>query len=542
MSRHGARIALGVALLAPGAGLFVTAVAQQPAPADTGHAAPVIRGIEINRENLFDSVETRHWWARWGNSLHRVTRPWVIRREFLFKPGDTYDSALVAETERNLRHLGHFRDVQFDTVTTDSGLVVRLRTRDGWTTRLNLTFGATGNQFAYSISLFETNLLGTGTEALVGYRHNPDRDVFALGVGLPRIIAHKIGVTARYENKSDGEAGLLAVGQPWYSLASRNAFLVSGQFNNTRVLRYFDGDPDPLDTLTRNHALVLGELGHAISGGSKGYVRLGATGFVQQDGFRPGEPGPPVPQATSGALGAFSEVSRSRFVVYRGYESFDRNEDIDVSSTARLTLYAAPAAFGYEDDGVGTALFLSTGSSFLRRAGFATLSLTSAGRFASGGLDSGTAILQGVAALHAGARHLFVLASSGGMQDDVPPGDEFDLGFGYGPRAFRTHAFTGDRFFFATAEYRALLNPKMFGLLGVGAAAFADVGGAWYHTEASRTGSDAGIGLRLGLSPQAEPELLRIDLAYRFPGTPQGAGWVVSIGKGFQFGFRGPPQ
>ncbi|HKV75288.1 MAG TPA: hypothetical protein VJN95_12280, partial [Gemmatimonadales bacterium] len=69
-----------------------------------------------------------------------------------------------------------------------------------------------------------------------------------------------------------------------------------------------------------------------------------------------------------------------------------------------------------------------------------------------------------------------------------------------------------------------------------------DVGGAWYHTEASRTGSDAGIGLRLGLSPQAEPELLRIDLAYRFPGTPQGAGWVISIGKGFQFGFRGPPQ
>ena len=125
---------------------------------------------------------------------------------------------------------------------------------------------------------------------------------------------------------------------------------------------------------------------------------------------------------------------------------------------------------------------------------------------------------------------------------DVPPGDEFDLGFGFGPRAFRTHAFTGDRFFTATTEYRALINGSLFGLVGLGGAAFADVGGAWYQGTPVRTGSDVGVGIRLGISPQAEPALLRVDLAYRLPGTPQGEGWVISIGKGFQFEFRGPPQ
>lgn len=513
------------------------------AATDTSRTAPpIIRGIELDRGNLFDSTQTRHWWARLGNSLHRVTRPFVIRREFLFKPGEPYDSALVAETERNLRRLGHFREVHFDTVTTDSGLVVRLRTLDGWTTRLNLTFGATGNQFAYSASLFDTNLLGTGTEGLIGYKHNPDRDVFSLGAALPRLIARKIGVAAVYEDKTDGKAGAFSIGQPWLSLGARTEFLLSARFNNARVLRYFDGNSDPLDTLTRNHAVFLGDLGHAIKASSNGYVRVGVTGVIQTDGFRPGEPGDAVPTATSGALGVWSEVSRARFAKYRGYQSFDRDEDIDISSTARLTALAAPAAFGYQDNGVALGLFLQSGTTFFNRAGFATIELISSGRFASGGLDSGTAIVQGIAALHAGTRHLFVVAGSGGMQRNVPPGDEFDLGFGFGPRAFRTHAFTGDRYFSATTEYRGMIDDKLFGLFGIGGALFGDVAGAWYHGTPVKTGGDIGFGFRMGISPQAEPELLRVDLAYRLPGGPQGAGWVVSLGKGFQFSFRGPPD
>jgi hypothetical protein len=528
------------------------AAAQQPVPADsvkrdsTGSdstlAGPVIRAIEFDRQNLFDSTQTGHWWARAGNSLHRITRPFVIRRELLFAPGQPYDSAVVAETERNLRRLGHFQDVHFDTLTTDSGLVVRLRTRDGWTTRVNLGFGATGSQTTYTASLFDTNLLGTGTLGLIGYRHTPDRNIFSIGAGLPRLIARKVGIAIRYDYKSDGSAGLFTIGQPWLSLASRTSFLLGARFSDSRVLQYFDGNPEPLDTLTRNHSLYHGELGFALHGSSTGYARIGPVGFIQQDGWRPGPPGAPVPSKTSGAIGMFGEISRARFEVYRGYQSFDRQEDIDVSSTARLTLVAAPAAFGYDDGGVGVALALQTGTTFLHRAGFATLTLTSAGRFVSAGLDSGTAVLEGIAALHAGRRHLFVLAGSAGAQRDVPPGDEFDLGFGFGPRAFRTHAFTGDRFFTATTEYRALINGSLFGLVGLGGAAFADVGGAWYQGTPVRTGSDVGVGIRLGISPQAEPALLRVDLAYRLPGTPQGEGWVISIGKGFQFEFRGPPQ
>jgi outer membrane protein assembly factor BamA len=52
----------------------------------------------------------------------------VIRRELLIDAGDPYDSLLVAESERNLRALGIFRDVEIDRVETDSGIVLLVRT------------------------------------------------------------------------------------------------------------------------------------------------------------------------------------------------------------------------------------------------------------------------------------------------------------------------------------------------------------------------------------------------------------------------------
>ena len=56
-----------------------------------------------------------------------------------------------------------------------------------------------------------------------------------------------------------------------------------------------------------------------------------------------------------------------------------------------------------------------------------------------------------------GERHLVVLHASGGMQKNPVPGREFDLGLGTGLRAFPAHAFTGDRYFVLSSEYRYLV-------------------------------------------------------------------------------------
>jgi hemolysin activation/secretion protein len=122
-----------------------------------------------------------------------------------------------------------------------------------------------------------------------------------------------------------------------------------------------------------------------------------------------------------------------------------------------------------------------------------------------------------------------------GWIENPLPGSEFDLGLGTGPRAFRSHAFTGDRTVFATAEYRVTVTEDFLGLVGLGVAGFVDHGGAWYAGTPRRLGWDAGVGLRLGASRASDTEALRFDLARRFGNDAQGPGWVVTVGKGFVF-------
>jgi len=157
----------------------------RPASAATGDT---LRGVELDRRDIFDPSE-RGWVARVGNALHIQTRAATIRRELQFEPGQPYDSARIAESERNLRALGVFRRVLIDTVRTDSGLVARVVTKDGWSTKADWRFRSTGGEIAYTIGLVEDNLLGTASSASVRYRKNPDRTSVTLGFRRPRLFA-----------------------------------------------------------------------------------------------------------------------------------------------------------------------------------------------------------------------------------------------------------------------------------------------------------------------------------------------------------------
>ena len=125
----------------------------------------------------------------------------------------------------------------------------------------------------------------------------------------------------------------------------------------------------------------------------------------------------------------------------------------------------------------------------------------------------------------------------GAGRDKNPfPGEEFDLGLTRGPRAFPQHAFTGDRGVMSTAEYRWTAIPELAKLIGIGVAAFVDYGGAWYGGSPKRTGTDAGVGLRVGSArfPSINGAA-RIDMAYRFANDVEQAGWVLVLGTGFVF-------
>jgi hypothetical protein len=496
-------------------------------------SALVIHRVQLIRRDIFDPTE-RSWLAQLGNKLHFQTRAPVIRREVLLRPGQVYDSALVAESERNLRALGIFRRVQIDSVRTDSGLVVRVLTKDGWSTQLDWRFRSTGGEVAFTLGMIETNLLGTASSAAIRYRHDPDRSSFALGFRRRRLFAGTVGLELGYENRSDGRLSGIAIERPFFATTSANAFRVSAEDDHTRVLRFFEGEDLASDTLSRRFSLARASYAWALRAASSGYLRMGVTGQIRRDDTVQVSSAEPFPKTITGAVGSYVIWNRSRFLVTQGFAGFAREEDVDLGTTVRLGLFVAPGLFGYERDGLGPEVSVRVGNRI--PGGFGYLDGFADGLFTSVGLDSGTVQVGGTAVLQPAARHVAVFHLEAGWLEDPVPGEEFDLGLGSGPRAFGSHSFTGDRSFFGTAEYRYTMVDDLWGLAGLGLAGFVDYGGAWYSGSPRRTGWDAGVGLRLGASRSTDVPALRFDLAHRFANDVDQAGWVITIGKGFAFG------
>lgn len=509
-------------------------LAAQAAP-DAG--PPLIRGIELQRHNIFDPGEAESFVPRLVNGLHVTTRPSVIRRELLFRAGQPYDSARAAETARNLRSLGVFRSVRIDTVHTDSGLVMRVTTGDGWSTRPDFRFRSTASSVVYTLSLEESNFLGTATLLGLRYRKTPDRSTVTASFRQPRLFAGRIGLSLVYEDRSDGSLAFGQLSRPFFSLSSRSGWQLEAQTRKETVLRFFEGGPDPGEVLQRRYFLGYGTAAMALRADPRGYLRVGVVGHLRRDDYADQARVDTLGRHVTGALGGYVQVRRARFLVSRGLDGFGREQDIDISTVASLGLYLTPEAFGYENLGVGPSVFLGTG--FGNRDGFVRLTALGTGRFTDAGLDSGSVHLAATGFLLPGARHMAVLHAAAGWQERAAPGAEFDLGLGVGPRAYTQHAFTGDRAFFTSAEYRFTASDNFLKLSAIGLAAFADYGGAWYHGARRRTGWDAGIGIRIGPTRSTDVESNRIDLAWRGRTDVDKGGWVLVVGKGFAFSTTG---
>ena len=529
-SRGRVRCCLLFLLFGAAGSLSAQTPADSAAAGDT--AARVIRSVELDRRDIFDPDE-QSWLARLGNALHIVTRPAAIRRELRFAPGEIYDSAKVAESERNLRALGVFRRVRIDSVRTDSGLVTQVVTRDGWSTQVDFRFRSAGGQVEFTVGLLEKNLLGTASAGAIRYRKTPDRSTVALAFRRPRLVAGRIGLGAQYEDRSDGRLAALVIEQPFFALTSPWALALAGEDHDERVLRFYDGQPVARDTLKRLFTIARGAAAWALSASERGYVRLGVQAQVRRDDFAVEGTPEPFPRTVTGAAGPYLVWNRANFLVATGYAGFAREEDVDLGATVRFGIMVAPRAFGYERDGVAPLLTVRLGSRI--PFGFGYLEGLAGGLYDSSGLDSGSVQLAATAVFQPTRRQVGILHIEGGWIEDPLPGSEFDLGLGHGPRAFQSHAFTGDRSFFSTAEYRVTVADDFLGMVGLGVAGFVDYGGAWYTGSPRRTGWDAGVGIRLGANRSTDTEAIRFDLTRRFANDTEPAGWVLAIGKGFVF-------
>lgn len=494
---------------------------------------PIIKHIEIHRSDIFDSTESRGFLAKLMNGLHIMTVPGVISREILFREGEPYDSVDVAETARNLRTLAVFRKVRIDSVTTDSGFTVKVYAQDGWSTQADLRFRSAGNQTDWQAALIEKNLLGTATRFAIRYRHTPDRNQLGFQFLQPRLLARSVLLGLRYETRSDGKRGQVAIERPFFSLRDKAGLTTLLDVRNERVLRFREGFADASDSLRRKYLLGRVEAAKAVRRSNRGYVRIGVNAQVRRDDYGVW-PRKDLDQNVTGAVGAFLEWRRANFIVARGFTKIGRDEDVDVSNFARVGLTLAPEFMGYDSTGVGFLTQLRVGTRLVK-GGFAWIDARANGLYNAGGLDSGSVTLGGTAVLTPVRRHLLIGHADIGWIRNPAPATEFDLGFAVGPRGFPIHAFTGDRTYFATAEYRYIFGEDVFKAIDLGVAGFVDHGGAWYDGSKRRTGTNLGLGLRLSPSRAADSNPTRLDLAYRLKNDRQKAGWVFVVASGLVF-------
>jgi hypothetical protein len=167
------------------------------------------------------------------NVLHAMSKKRVLERELLFSAGQPYDSALVAESERNLRALPQLSVVLTIPVRGSAPDRVRVLVvaKDVWSLVLGWDPTLSAENFQMSAALLETNLLGTHT--IVSLRGELRPESYAVGASYfePRLAGSHIqaGVSANVQVNQDtheveGSFGSLSYGQPLYSLETRWAF------------------------------------------------------------------------------------------------------------------------------------------------------------------------------------------------------------------------------------------------------------------------------------------------------------------------------
>ncbi len=524
----------GALLLAWALGLGTPTALSGQAAADP---APVIDTIVVITHNVFTPAEEQKSFVfRTINRVRFSTRDYVVWNELLFARGERYDSVNVAETERNLRARQIFRYVDIDTARIDDRFAVVVDTRDGWSTKVKFQLAAASEgSWTGLFGVTEMNLLGTGNLAHAAYRKDTDRDGLELMGDFRRFFSSRFSAAGSYFAWSDGNQGDWSFGAPFLSTRDRVSFWYSGEAADRRVLQYLIDDPAAPDTTFYWRRAYIQRLSGAFAPVAQAtrYLRLGATAEVRREEYLlQRDTGLVIPDTVTGLVGMFAEYRRARYREVSYFNGF-ADEDIDLSTWVRLTTKLAPSAFGYERTGVGPRLDLATALPLAN--GFIKGAISAHGLFNAAGLDSGRVVLSLTFGVQPLPRHATALQIVGGIQEDPPPGEQFDLGFLVPPRSWEPHSFTGTRAIWGTVEHRWFALDGIFNIFDLGFAAFLDVGGAWYRDQSARFGGNVGIGLRPGGALSASVRTARFDLGYRFGDGLIGRRWVLSFGPSFSF-------
>jgi len=512
---------------------------------DASGRPPKVRQIHVLTQNIFDPAKPgeNHFVFRLANRFHFVTRPEVIERQVLMKPGDVYSPEQAAESERILRKNRYLYDAKIRPIPAGDGLVdLEVDTRDVWTLQGGVGFHRSGGANTVHIQLQDINFLGAGKGISVEHESSVDRTTNLVSYDDPSLFGTHGRLGLAYAQNSDGSLEDFSLERPFYSLDTRWA---------VGVRATLDDRVDPL--YDRGHIFdrfqhqqdVFGIYTGISPGLSDRRTHRWEAGFsVERDRFSPAQgfdaPTLLPPDRTLAYPWISYEYLQDAYFTDRDLNRIQRTEDVNTGQQYHFRLGYSSTAWG----GTLNSFLFDTGASIGWRPSPRQLLLTSVqggGRFGDGGTHN---LLMGGSVryyLRDFGDNLFYAAVGGDVTHKLDPERQLLLGGDTGLRGYPLRYVLGDHRLLFTMEQRFFSEREIFHLFHLGAAAFFDAGSAWFEDGEGKIAADRklykdiGLGLRIGSSRSARGSMIHLDLAFPLDGDKsiQRMQWLVSTSDTF---------
>jgi len=497
-----------------------------PSDSELEASGAVIGRIDIDNQNIFDLNDPKddNKLFRLANRLHARTRPNVIRRQLLFKPGQRFSHLLVEESERILRSDNYFYDAWIRVVAYHDGKVdLRVTTRDVWTLNPGFNFGRSGGTNSVGVQLEELNVAGTGTDAKIAHSQNVDRTSNQIEIKSSHAFGSWVSYDANFADLSDGYLRELTVQQPFYSLESRWA--LGGYLINDKQTDSLYDRGAIIDQFADQHNGAQLFAGWS-TGLRNGWVQRLTAGFsYDEHRFAPVGTwtGPTlVPEDRRFAYPWLQyDLIQDDYLKMVNHDQIARTEDFYVGTSASLRAGWADTAYGSSSSAL---IFQGSASKGFIDGGTSTLLLATdfSGRVHDGELDNGIIDASVRYYVEQSKNWLFFTTLSGTKGWNLDLDNQILLGGDNGLRGYPLRYQDGTARALITVEQRYFTDWYPFRLFRVGGAIFFDAGRVWgsapLATPNFGTLMDAGFGLRLGNARSALGNVVHVDLAFPFNG------------------------
>ncbi len=499
--------------------------------------------ISVRTLGVFtDQEAARGWPYRIAALLHVHSRESTIRSALLFREGDLFEPEKLSESERNLRQMHFLRSASVVPRPPRNGVVdVDVVTQDTWTTEPSVSLARRGGTATFGMSLLERNLLGTGREIQFLYDHGADRISRSFSFSDPNLFGPYRRGYILHSSNSDGTEDEGFFERPFSGVETPRAGSVRWQITQEDRKLYRDGSESGL--LRRDHREFHAELGGAFDPNPYAARRLGfGVSWIRDhvretkavpDSTAPATPPGAVIRAGTPPPGrreyryvfAHTEFLRSNFLKLDYLDNGPRIEDVELGPHASLYTGISPRFFGAPRT---TGWLKLTASRGLHAGSGAYLLAQGTAETRLGPERGNTQVTSDLRFVRrSGDRfpRTFVARAAFNRGWHLDPEVQFFADGTNGLRAFKLHAYEGDRVFLFNLEERVFTRALFLQVVSPGAAVFFDAGtavpaGIGLHRALVR--SDAGIGLRLGLPRASAHTVVRVDLGFPLNRDPDG--------------------